>query len=64
MFLIGANPQTDHRIAIRDCGLGRAWTVAELAQPAEELSSRFRAPGKQLVFLYCNNDVATVLARK
>lgn len=62
MFLIGANPQTDHRIAIRDFSSGRSCTVAELAQSVDELSSRFRAPDKQLIFLYCNNDVATVLA--
>jgi acyl-CoA synthetase (AMP-forming)/AMP-acid ligase II len=63
VFLLDLCPALDsRRPALCDGSTGRVWSYAEVADAVARLAGCWPRAGKGLIFLFCRNDVPTILA--
>lgn len=62
MFLLPHRHARPESHAITDAGSGQRWSWVELESAVRAIAASLKSSRKQLVFLLCRNDAATVLA--
>jgi acyl-CoA synthetase (AMP-forming)/AMP-acid ligase II len=62
MLLLPSRPAQPEIPAITDAGSGRHWSRVQLESAVEGIAASLKTSRKQLAFLFCRNDAATILA--
>jgi acyl-coenzyme A synthetase/AMP-(fatty) acid ligase len=62
MFLVPAGLADSNRPALYDSAIDRTWSYADVSAAMYSLRDTFACPRKCLIFLFCRNDAASILA--